>query len=166
MTEQEVLEKQEQNENSCFYLILIGTFLHAYGNGAFALARATGYHVLCRRRRKLGHVLTAGFPIGQLDRVQKSIEAAGGTVTALPDGKTWLFSGIDGTPDESLVVHPRSLIRREDDSEAPPDNAPAAAADERWLEKAVLGFELGTSTPIDAMVFLGTLQHRLRDGKK
>lgn len=43
MTEQEILKLQDANGNREFYLMLIGKFLHAYGHGAFALARATGY---------------------------------------------------------------------------------------------------------------------------
>ena len=45
MTEREILDKQEQTGNQEYYLMLVGSFLHAYGNGVFALARATGYRV-------------------------------------------------------------------------------------------------------------------------
>ena len=55
---------QEANGNEEFYLMLIGKFLHAYGHGAFALARATGYRVR-RKPRKGGEVLTCGFPTTQ-----------------------------------------------------------------------------------------------------
>lgn len=178
MTEQEVLQQQEENGNSAFYLILIGTFLHAYGNGAFALARATGYHVLCRRR-KAGRIITAGFPISRLDNVRSRILAAGGMIDALPDGKTWLFSGFDGTPDDAMVVLPRSVIsarsldKGDSGAAAPPpaapaaDNAPAVrlvAGSAEWLTEMVLGFKLATSTPLQAMLFLGDLQQQLKNG--
>ena len=46
MTEQEILRLQEANGQRSFYLVLVGKFLHACGNGAFALSRATGYRVV------------------------------------------------------------------------------------------------------------------------
>ena len=51
------MERQEQAGNREYYLVLVGSFLHAYGHGAFALARATGYRVM-RKQRKWGEVLT------------------------------------------------------------------------------------------------------------
>ena len=45
MTEKEVFDLQEQGGNQEYFLILVGSFLHAYGHGAFALSRADG----CRR---------------------------------------------------------------------------------------------------------------------
>ena len=66
MTEKEILQQQEVNEQKAFYLIAVGMFYHAYGNGAFALARATGYRVL-RKHRKHGDILTCGFPANQLE---------------------------------------------------------------------------------------------------
>ena len=46
MTEKEILQEQETIGQTAFYLIAVGMFYHAYGCGAFALARATGYRVL------------------------------------------------------------------------------------------------------------------------
>ena len=45
MTEKEILQEQETIGQTAFYLIAVGMFYHAYGCGAFALARATGYRV-------------------------------------------------------------------------------------------------------------------------
>lgn len=53
MTEKEVLQLQEANDQTAFYLIAVGMFYHAYGCGAFALARATGYRVLRGHRCRL-----------------------------------------------------------------------------------------------------------------
>jgi hypothetical protein len=41
MTEKEILQQQETNGQKSFYLIAVGMFYHAYGCGAFALARET-----------------------------------------------------------------------------------------------------------------------------
>jgi len=41
MTEREILERQESTGNREYFLVLVGSFLHAYGHGAFALSRAT-----------------------------------------------------------------------------------------------------------------------------
>ena len=105
MTEKEVIQKQEENGQQEFYLIQIGSFVHAYGQGAFALARTTGYKVK-RKHRKMGEVLTAGFPVTRIEQVMEKIVAAGGEAAPLEDGKTWLFNGIDGTPDESMIAEP------------------------------------------------------------
>ncbi len=50
---------QDENQRNAFYLMAVCMFYHAYGNGAFALARATGYCVL-RKHRKGGDILTCG----------------------------------------------------------------------------------------------------------
>lgn len=64
MTEREILDLQEQTGNQEYYLMLVGSFLHAYGHGVYALSRVTGYRVM-RKQRKWGEVLTAGFPISR-----------------------------------------------------------------------------------------------------
>ena len=76
MTEKEVLDLQAERGNQEFFLILVGSFLHAYGHGAFALSRATGYRVMRKQRRQLGEVLTTGFPVAQLDAVREKVFAA------------------------------------------------------------------------------------------
>ena len=45
MTEKEIMEMQEQRGNKEFFLMLVGKFFLAYGHGAFALSRGTGYRV-------------------------------------------------------------------------------------------------------------------------
>ena len=150
MTEQEVLNLQEQNGNSKFYLMLIGKFFHAYGHGAFALAKATGYRVI-RKQRKYGEVLVCGFPIEKLGLVRQSLEEAGASVESI-DEKTYLFRGIDGTPESSMVSEPA----------ARPEPQPLVTRLD-WLEKAVRSFNLSMSTPMDAMVFIGSLQQRLKE---
>ena len=76
MTEKEVLDLQNERGNQEYFLILIGSFLHAYGHGAFALSRCTGYRVMRKHRKQLGDVLTTGFPIAKLDSVSEKILAA------------------------------------------------------------------------------------------
>ena len=79
MTEKEILQQQESNGQTAFYLMAVGMFYHAYGCGAFALSRATGYRVLSKHR-KGGDILTCGFPANQLDMVLQRIRDAGGEV--------------------------------------------------------------------------------------
>lgn len=73
-----------------------------HGNGAFALARATGYRVM-RRSLKQGPVLSCGFPLASLQNVKSHIRKAGGIVREEDSGML-VFYGIDGTPDETLVA--------------------------------------------------------------
>ena len=89
MTEKEILQQQETNGQKSFYLIAVGMFYHAYGCGAFALARTTGYRVLSKHR-KHGNILTCGFPANQLDTVLQRLREAGGVVEQVGE-KTFLF---------------------------------------------------------------------------
>ena len=154
MTEQEILKLQENNGNSAFYLMLIGKFLHAYGHGAFALARATGYRVL-RKQRKSGEVLTCGFPMDRLDTVRQRLRDAGGTIEPLGEN-TFLFRDLDGTPDLKMVCNPQPKAVSPQERQEP-------AANDSWLAEAVRGFNLSLSTPMEAMLFIGTLQQRLQE---
>ena len=161
MTEKEILDKQETAGNREFYLILIGRFYHAYGNGAFALARITGYHVR-RVQRKMGEVLVLGFPIDRFDSVRDKLRDVGGDMESV-DGKTWKFSGVDGTPDASMVSEPKQAP-----SVQPVVSSPSAdvhmesAPVSNWLEDAVRHFDLSMATPMDAMLFLNQLKQRLQ----
>ena len=108
MTEKEILQQQESNGQKTFYLMAVGMFYHAYGCGAFALARATGYRVL-RKQRKYGDVLVCGFPANQLDMVLQRIRENSGEVEQTGE-KTFLFRGLDGTADETMV-HARADLQ-------------------------------------------------------
>lgn len=137
-------------------MILVGSFIHAYGHGAFALSRATGYRVMRKQRRELGEVLTTGFNVAQLDAVREKIFAAGGEMETV-DKKTWIFRGIDGTPDLAMVSEPQSR------PQLTPVLPPAVQQDgSSWLADEVRRFNLSQSTPLDAMNFIGKLQERLR----
>ncbi|MBO5591375.1 MAG: hypothetical protein J5913_00220 [Prevotella sp.] len=156
MTEKEVLDLQEERGNQVFYLILIGSFLNAYGNGAFALSRATGYRVIRKQRKQLGEVLTAGFPVSSLGGVREKLLAAGGELDEV-DEKTWIFRGIDGTPDLTMVTE-GAKVAKVSGMKAPDTSAPSSD----WLADEVRRFNLSMSTPLDAMLFIGTLQERLK----
>lgn len=152
MTEKEVLDLQQQSGNQELYLILIGSFLHAYGNGAFALSRVTGYRVMRKQRKQLGEILTTGFPISQLDNVRNKIYDAGGEIEKV-DEKTWIFRGINGTPDENLISE---LIN-------PTPGPSPKRGGEFGLADEILGFNLSMSTPMDAMNLIAKLQKQLKN---
>ena len=99
MTEQDILRRQEINGQREYYLMLMGQFYHAYGHGAFALSRVTGYRVM-RKQRRGGEVLTVGFPINCLERVQTRIQENKGQIRQL-DEKTFL-AVFDGVPTFSV----------------------------------------------------------------
>ncbi|MBR1644522.1 MAG: hypothetical protein IJ684_04050 [Bacteroidales bacterium] len=159
MTEREILDRQEQTGNQQFLLVLVGSFLHAYGNGAFALARVTGYRVR-RKQRKWGEVLVVGFPIAQLDLVRQQLRDAGADVEQVDD-KTFLFRGIDGTPDPQMVVEPARTGGQTPCATPRTEGLSPCAEAESWLAEAVKGFNLSLSTPMDAMLFIGTLQQEI-----
>lgn len=159
MTEKEILQQQEVNEQKAFYLIAVGMFYHAYGCGAFALARATGYRVL-RKHRKGGDILVCGFPANQLDTVLQRIREAGGEVEQTGE-KTFLFRGLDGTPDESMIAEQKPQTVTSPTKDVPQSEAPFS-----WLVKELLSFNLSLSTPMDAMNLIARLQKRLREEQK
>lgn len=102
MTEQELINKQKEYGDSRFAVTRSGKFFCAYGCGAFALARATGYRVM-RRPRKGGHsVLTTGFPESRLANVLEQIAACGGEIV-VQEIDSFVFAGIDGSEDDGLV---------------------------------------------------------------
>jgi len=154
MTEQEVLSLQAENGDQVFYLMQRGRFFHAYGSGAFALARATGFRVL-RKHRKQGDVLTAGFPVTSLPRVRQLLADVGASVE---DRSSTLieFSGIDGTADETLV----SEARMSDLGAVAADGGSGEGCDDlsRRIIDELLHFNLSHATPIEAMMFVSRLQ--------
>ena len=126
------------NEQKTFYLIAVGMFYHAYGCGAFALARATGYRVLSKHR-KGGDILTCGSPANQLDTVLQRLREAGGVVEQVGE-KTFLFRGLDGTPDKKLIAEqkPQTVT-------SPTKDMPQSEASFSWLVDELLSFNLGRS---------------------
>lgn len=156
MTEKEILQQQDANQQTAFYLIAVGMFYHAYGCGAFALSRATGYRVL-RKHRKHSDILTCGFPVNQLEMVLQRIREADGEVEQTGE-KTFLFRGLDGTPDERLIEEQKPQI-----AISPSKEVLQPEASFSWLANELLSFNLSLSTPMDAMNLIARLQKRLRD---
>lgn len=149
MTEQELIRMQEEGNNRTLYLMKVGMFFHAYEAGAFALARATGYRIKRKSRRKGTEVLTAGFPANALDKIIPRLEKAGGTVRKHSD--IWIeITGLDSTADETLV-----------DNAERTGQAKVCAA--KVWEQDILAFDLTRSTPLEAMNFLSEIQNKLRN---
>ena len=153
MTEQELINKQKEYGDSRFSVTRSGKFFCAYGCGAFALARATGYRVM-RRPRKGGHcVLTTGFPESRLANVVEQIAACGGEIVE-QEADCFVFTGIDGSEDDSLVSEQK-----------PPKEHKAMGIrkEEASLRERILSFDLSRSTPMEAMLFLDTLQRQIKE---
>ena len=150
MTEQELIRKQEEGGNETFYLMKVGMFFHAYNAGAFALARVMHYRVKRKPRKGGREVLTAGFPANSLPTVMERIAAAGGNILSHSD--TWVeFSGLDCTPDDTLVDEPVANTKQTSSNNA----------SEAWKRK-ILDYDLSYATPLDAMNFLSKVQRELR----
>lgn len=176
MTEKEVFETQEQNGNTQFYLIRNGIFFHANGHGAYALSRVTGYKAMSKHRKE-GDIVQTGFGVKQIAKVIKKIEAARGTVQKI-DEDTYLFNGIDGTPDESIIATSHrtpSPCKGELPGAMrelfPPSSSPCKREvsegrrgnDFQWLADALRNFNLSAATPLEAMLFIGQLQRKLTE---
>lgn len=105
MTEQEIIEKQRKSNNTELYLLRVGMFFHAYDAAAFAVARLTGYKVM-RRQRRMGEVLTCGFPTAKLQDVKTLAEKAGAVMrhATQDDDSLWLLTGADAAEDPALIA--------------------------------------------------------------
>ena len=148
MTEQEIIALQASGP-TC-YLLQVGMFVHAYEGAAFAMARLTGYKVR-RVHRKAGDIRLLGFTATQLDGVTAKLKEGGITLHKEAEG-LWYFEGGDTSEDLSLIV------------ETKPAKVAVSATAEKTLLDEVLGYNLATSTPMAAMLFLSDLQQRY--GKK
>lgn len=115
MTEQELIYKQKEYGDSRFAVTRSGKFFCAYGCGAFALVRATGYRVMRCLRKGEHAVLTTGFPESRLANV------------------------LEQKPPKE---HKDTGIRK----------------DKATLRERIMSFDLSRSTPMEAMLFLDTLQ--------
>ncbi len=155
MTEQELIRKQQEHGTEQFVVTRSGKFFCAYGCGAFALARATGYRVMRRPRRGGLSVLTTGFPESRLEKVMEQIAACGGSVVEQGED-CFVFSGIDGSEDEGLVSEQK-----------PPKERKSAGSgtrnEEAGLRERILAFDLSHSTPMDAMMFIDSLQKLIKE---
>lgn len=161
MTEKEILQRQEGNGNKEFYLMLVGSFYHACGNGAFALARLMHYRVM-RKHRKWGDVLVCGFPARNLCMVEDEVKKIKGFFAASDDGRICRFAGVDGTPDEEMVCEPVPVAQKQDgESTLQSVGGIPLVAVESVIEK-LRGFNISASTPVDAMVLLSELQGCMR----
>lgn len=153
MTEQELIRKQEAGGNATLYLMKVGMFFHAYGAGAFALARLMHYRVKRKARKGGREVLVAGFPADSLPTVTERIEAAGGKVLVQTD--TWVeFTGLDATEDAALISPALTP------DPAASENRTASEAEE-W-KRRILDYDLSGSTPLQALNFLADVQRELR----
>lgn len=159
MTEQEIIERQQENENKEFYLIRQGIFYNAYEGGAYALHRLTGYQ-LRRKHGKTDGPVTAGFNTKVIEAVLKKIEEQGGTWNKI-DENTYSFQGIDGTPEPTAIEVAPPKAKRTKKPAKPEPAAPGESPDYGWLAEAVRGFNLSAATPIDVVIFVSQLQRKL-----
>lgn len=154
MTENELVQRQQEYGDKRFVVTKSGKFFSAYGCGAFALARATGYRVT-RRQRKGGHfVLTTGFPESRIENVLEQIVACGGKIVE-QDTDGFVFSGIDGSEDEKLISDQKPAVPRHGK-----ENKKQVGNDS--LQALILSFDLSRSTPMEAMNFIDRIQKRIQ----
>lgn len=154
MTEKELIEQQNSNGGDVFYLLKVGMFYHAYDNGAFALAGLMNYSVRRKRRKGLGEIFVSGFPLQSMSKVMKKIEDENGTIKMIDDG-LYVFSGIDFSTDCDVIEeteHAKEIDYKEN----------------KLLHdiiREIDAFEIGNSTPIDALLFIREIQTKIRNGK-
>jgi hypothetical protein len=92
-----------------------------------------------RKYCKHGDILACGFPTNQHDTVLQRIRETGGVVEQAGE-KTFLFRGLDGTPDEKLIAEqkPQTVTFSSKDM-------PQSEASFSWLVDELLSFNLGRS---------------------
>lgn len=155
MTERELIDKQNINGGDVFYLLKVGMFYHAYDNGAFALAGLMNYSVRRKRRKELGEILVSGFPVQSLPKVINRIEEEKGIVEKVDDG-LYAFSGICFSTDFPIKEEPEYEYKK----------SKTELYDNLVYDiiREVDSFEIGNSTPIDALLFIQKIQSKIRNG--
>ena len=104
MTEKQVLDLQQTSQR--LYLLMVGSFYHAYNEAAFALSRITGYKIL-PKQRKQGTIYQLGFGVKQIDSIKQRCAEHGIELKMEDDkGLLWSFAGGDTSFDASLVSKP------------------------------------------------------------
>lgn len=140
------------------FLMRVGLFFQAYGRAAFVVARLTGYKIR-RVHRTWGDIHLLGFNALQLDAVRATMAEHGITLTKEDEeGNLWHFEGGDDSVDESMVQASAPKSPRFSPPVADPPQV--ADHDDRALAAEVLGFNLASATPMEAMLFLNELQKR------
>lgn len=156
MTERELIEQQNINGCDVFYLLKVGMFYHAYEKGAFALAGLMNYSVRRKRRKGLGKILVSGFPLQSLPKVINRIQEENGTVETIDEG-LYVFSGIGFSTDFPVIEETESerIIWKTDIDDSLIHD----------IIREIDSFEIGNSTPIDALLFIQKIQSKIRNGK-
>ena len=154
--EQELINRQEESGNEVLCLMKMGFFFHAYNAGAYALARVMKYRVRKKVRRSGLEMITAGFPVDNLQSVLECIKAAGGRILSQTDDYVE-FTAIDCTSDGIMVIEKEKKAKV---------LAPDEPLQESELAKIIRSYDLSRSTPLDAMSFIVRLQTLLQEWKE
>ena len=164
MTERELIDRQ--HNDGCYYLMQVGLFWHAYEEGAFALARITGYGVRRLKRRDNTIVHLLGFPDSSLKHVEEilcqhsiSLDVVNG------DTRLLCFCGGDGSFDETFVREHRKTPSQQQGQSVNPgmDMESGVKIDTmgKQLVNEVRDYDLLNATPIDALMFVTKLKRML-----
>jgi DNA mismatch repair ATPase MutS len=148
MTESEVIAEQAKG-NSCF-LIKIGMFYHAYNEGAYALAKITGYKVKTKQRKRLGTIYVLGFPISQLPKIITKIKENNGNITRNTDDVVE-FEGIDTSVTSVEVVAAENTYVESEKYDV-----------KEMVLRELREYDLSNSSPMDAINFIAKLKRKLQ----
>lgn len=152
----EIIAREQQTGHLC--LTLRGMFYTAYNGSAQALARIAGYKVKrTAGGRNSDSGCYAGFPAPSLEKVLAMLEKAGGRVVVREE-KYLEIEGIAVSFDAGMLEGYQ--VRGRSKSANPP--AAVAPLPGQELVSRILGYDLGTHTPLEAMLFLRELQTGLQ----
>ncbi len=158
----ELIQKQESTGH--IFLIRQGLFLRGYNEGALMLEKLLGYKAqrmylkTCKTE-----VCVAGFPSSNLDRVIATVERAGGAVADQTDGVVEICGlNYPCTPEIILRYKEKekfmSSASVEKHCRAPDLPLPETLPYERIVAQRVLSYNLSDSTPLEALLFLNSIQ--------
>jgi hypothetical protein len=114
------------------------------------------YRVRKKVRRSGLEMITAGFPVDNLQSVLECIKAAGGRILSQTDDYVE-FTAIDCTSDGIMVIEKEKKAKV---------LAPDEPLQESELAKIIRSYDLSRSTPLDAMSFIVRLQTLLQEWKE
>lgn len=146
--EQELLRKQEEDNNKTLYLMKVGMIFHTYEARAFALARVMHYRIKYKICKGGPGVLVVVFPANSLPVVAERTGTAGRKVLVQTD--TWVETArLDCTADAMLVDKPKTAANTE------------SKVEER--KKCILDYDMLYATSLEAMSFLSVVQKDLKN---
>lgn len=149
----QIIQQQKKEEGKLIFLIRRGNFYNAFNEGAFAFGRICHYRVRKKSMADGTVYYKLGFPPSSLGRVKDCMTQSGGSIVEQNDDASIIkIAGLDTSYDENLIdTDDPSLLM----SRRKPRRLKGSKAD---VEQMIVDYDIGNSTPLEAMMFLNEIR--------